>query len=168
MLDISKILKEYKFKKSCVETTMARIEQYTYAINNPDLWESELLPEGREIGMPGAPLRNTSSPIERFIARKELTIDMLKDWIRDDESRIFMYKLEVEQIEKALEALTPQEKYIIELKYFSNMTWKEIEYNVNDKFKNYISQERIRKINKESVDKLKVILEPFYMQFRVA
>lgn len=155
-------------KKTIVETTIARIDQYKNAINYPELWENEFVQESKELGMPGAPLRDTSSPVERIITKKELTVEILKEWIRQDESRIFMYKLEIEQLEKALEVLTSQEKYIIECKYFNNMFWRDIELSINNNIRqtNYVTQGRLKQINKEAIDKLRIILEPFYAQFR--
>ncbi len=169
-MDIEKTLREYKIKKAYVETTLARIEQYKFAIAHPEMWVKYYVPSGKEIGMPGAPLRNTQSPIERELTMKELTVDTIKDWIQDDENRIFLPKLKVEQIEMALEALTKQQKAIIEYKYFENMNWKNIEINFNKQYRqmNYITVAGLRKINSDSIDKLIEILGPFYNQFNIA
>lgn len=171
-MDICKVLSEYKYKKSLVDTTLARIEQYKYAIAHPEVRENYFSISNRELGMPGAPLRNTSSPIEKIVTENELTEETLKEWIKEDQSRIFIIKLEIDQINGALESLTKQERSIITWKYFDNMFWKDIEINFNDDFrqKNYVSHEMLRKINKESLKKLEYILEPFYKQkqFRIA
>lgn len=169
-MDIEKALKKYRFKKSLVETTLARIEQYKFAIAHPEMWVKDYIPTvEREIGMPGAPLRNTSSPVEKFMIEKELSEEMIKEWIREDESRIFIKKLEVEQIELALDGITSQEKYIIELKYFNGLSWKEIELNYNEKFKqrNYVGYEWLKKVNKEAISKVEDILMPFYDRFNI-
>lgn len=166
-MDIEKALKEYRFKKSLVETTLARIEQYKFAIAHPEMWFKDYISSGRELGMPGAPLRNTSSPVEKFIMDKELNEETIKEWISNDESRIFITKLEVEQIDLALKSLTGQEKYLIELKYFDDMSWREIEENFNNKFKhrNNVSFEMLKKKNKEALSKVQDILKLFYNQF---
>ena len=88
---LEKILREYKIKKSILETTNARIKAYTDAMNNPELiasWGYSI--NTRELGMPGAPLRNTSSPIEREICDSELTIEIIKEWIAEDMGRIYI------------------------------------------------------------------------------
>ena len=170
-MDIEKTLKEYKHKKSLVDTTLARIGQYNFAIDNPDMIaDLSYSTVSRELGMPGAPLRNTSSCVERIVMEKELTIEDLREWIKDDESRIFFIKLEVEQIEIALCSLNPQEKYILELKYFDNLFWRDIEINFNNRFRgqNYVGDERLRKINKSALTEIKTILSPFYRQFKIA
>jgi DNA-directed RNA polymerase specialized sigma subunit len=162
---IEKILREYKTKKSLVETTNARIEAYRNAINNPDLiTEWSYSESSRELGMPGSPTRNTLSPVEKAICEKELTIDIMKDWINEDNSRIFRTRIEVSQIETALTALTKQERYIVECKYFERMSWRDIEINFNQQFRhqNYITESGIRKINVQAVETLKTILEAFY------
>lgn len=167
-MDIEKILKEYKHKKSLVETTLARIDQYNYAIDNPNMIADLCYKiETREPGMPSSPLRNTESPVEKVLEEKELTVEILKEWIKEDESRIFFTKLEVEQIEIALTGLTLEEKFIVESKYFNNLFWREIELNFNNRFRgqNYVSDERLRKINKEAIQDLEIILQPFYKQF---
>ncbi|WP_045517745.1 hypothetical protein [Clostridium sporogenes] len=167
-INIEEVLKEYRGKKSIVETTLARIEAYRYALAHPEIIaENYYNVNTKEPGMPGAPLRNTSSPIERGIEIKELTEEAIKEWIEEDESRIFFYQLEVEQIEKALQGLTHQEKYIVELKYFDSMFWREIERNFNDKFRqnNYITTSGLRKMTNRALAKLKETLAPFYNRY---
>lgn len=166
-MDIAKKLREYKYKKSLVDTTLARIEQYKYAIAHPELRENYFSISNREIGMPGAPLRSTASPIEKVVIENELTEEILNEWIREDSSRIFIIKLEIDQIDIALEgSLTKQERAIIKWKYFDNMFWKDIEINYNNEFrqKNYVSQERLKQTNKDSLKTLEYILAPFYKQ----
>ncbi|MDF2878613.1 MAG: hypothetical protein K0S30_1709 [Clostridia bacterium] len=166
-MDIAKKLREYKYKKSLVDTTLARIEQYKYAIAHPELRENYFSISNREIGMPGAPLRSTASPIEKIVVENELTEEILNEWIREDRSRIFIIKLEIDQIDIALEgSLTKQERAIIKWKYFDNMFWKDIEINYNNEFrqKNYVSQERLKQNNKDSLKTLEYILAPFYKQ----
>jgi len=167
-IDLEKILKEYKIKKSIVDTTNSRIQAYTDAMSNPELiasWGYSI--NTRELGMPGAPLRNTSSPIEREICDSELTIEAIQEWISDDRSRIYKYSLQVNIIEGALKALTEQEKYIIELKYFERMSWNNIELSFNSEFKqkNDITSEQARKINIQATDNLLEVLSPLENAF---
>lgn len=162
---ITEILKEYKWKKSLVDTTLARIKAYKNVIDNPELISEWSWSEsGKELGMPGAPLRNTSSPIEKQVCQQELTVEILRQWIKEDESRIFRAKTEVEQVEKALEGLTLQQKYVVECKYFERMNWREIEININDHFRqqNNITESGLRKINAEALQQLEVVLYSFY------
>jgi len=160
---IETILREYRTKKSLVDTTMARIEAYCNVINNPTL-VSEWLesPCGGELGMPRA--KNNTSSVEREVCKKELTIETIKEWIAEDQARIFKTTIEVKQIETAMNALTKQEKYIIEFKYFERMCWKGIELNFNEQFRqqNYITDSGIKKINAQAMATLQTILTPFY------
>lgn len=167
-MNIEEILRDYKRKKSIVETTLARIEQYKIAANNPDAWEKLYVPQYIEIGMPRA--KSIKSPVEASLMTKELTIGTIKEWIAEDESRIFLLKLEVDQIDKSLIRLTKHEKYIIECKYFEGLFWKDIEINFNEVYrqKNYITVSGIRKINKEALLKLEEVLEPFFHKFKIA
>ena len=167
-VQIEKILKDYKSKKSIVDTTNARIQAYTESINNPELiasWGYSL--SNREVGMPGSPLRNTSSPIEREICDSELTIETIRDWITEDKSRIYKYKLQINIIDVSLKALTDQERYIVELKYFEKMNWNNIELSFNSQFKhkNDITSEQIRKLSTQALASLLEIISPLESTF---
>ena len=162
-MKIETVLREYKIKKSLVETTVARIDAYNDIINNPLLVaEWTIYPTGTELGMPKA--KNNTSTVEREICKRELTIETIKEWIADDEARIFKTTIEVKQIETAMDALTKQEKFIIEFKYFERMCWKNIEMNFNEQFRqqNYITDSGIKKINTQAVATLQTILNGFY------
>lgn len=89
--------------------------------------------------------------------------------LNDDKSRIYPYQIEKEQIDAALGALTKQQRFIIECKYFEDMFWRDIEINFNEKFRgqNYITVEGIRKMNRQAIELLAMILEPYYSRFRV-
>lgn len=163
-IQIEKILRGYKTKKSIVENTNATIQAWEEAKLNPELiasWRYSI--ESRELGMPGSATRNTSSPIEREICDNELTIEELNNWIKDYKSKIYRLSIEVNIIEGSLNALTVQEKYVTELKYFEKLNWKDIEINFNQKCrqKNYITESGIRKINEQAIDKLNETLTPF-------
>lgn len=163
-MDLENILRKYKEKKAYVETTEARIEGWKYAIQHPEMWYKDYLPQGRELGMPGRPHGSAPAPTENYIIGKEITVETIKIWISQDESRIFPIKIEIEQIEKALEGLTRQERCVIELKYFENMFWRDIELSFNNLYrqKNYITDIRLKQINKDALNKLYKILKPFY------
>jgi len=92
------------------------------------------------------------------------------EWISEEQSRIFHTRLEVTQIESALNALTQQERFIIECKYFEGMNWRSIEVNVNTKYReaNYITEAGIRKINSKALDKIKIVLDSFYDNLHIA
>lgn len=167
-IQLEKVLREYKIKKSIVDTTEARIHAYLEAISNPDLVKEWSYSEvSREPGMPGAPLRNTSSPIEREICALEMTTDTIKTWIADDRSRIYKFILQVNLVEGALKALTEQERYIIGLKYFERMSWSNIELSFNKEFKqkNDITSGQARTKNDEAIKNLLEILSPLESTF---
>ena len=164
---IEKALRDYKRKKSVVETTLLRVEQFKKAIEDPDSFRYVLLGTSREPGMPRG--TSGSSSVETAIEDKEKAIELLHEWIKDDKSRIYPYQIEKEQIDAALGALTKQQRFIIECKYFEDMFWRDIEINFNEKFRgqNYITVEGIRKMNRQVTELLAMILEPYYSRFRV-
>jgi len=163
---IENALRDYKRKKSVIETTLERIEVFKQSIDNPEKFRGLYLGPNKEPGMPRG--TNHSSEVEWTILTKEQEIELLKEWIKDDHSRIYPYQIELEQIDGALNALTAQERYIIECKYFEGMFWGDIEISFNDKFRqrNYITTSGIRKMNSEALELLANILEPYYNRFK--
>ena len=165
---LEKILREYKTKKSIVDITKARIQAYTEAIDNPELissWSYSI--NTRELGMPGSPLRDTSSSVEKEVCAAILTIELIREWIAEDKNRIHRCNLQTEIIEGALKALTEQERYIISLKYFEKMNWNNIEINFNSQFKqkNDITSGQVRNINEQAVETLLMIITPLKSTF---
>lgn len=162
-MNVETILKEYKVKKSYVESIIARIEQYKFMMNNPEMWDKDYLPPSRDLGMPSSK-GGGGSWVEHYIIQKEVNENMIKQWIQKDESRVFFARMEVDQIERALSCLTDPEKKVIEWKYFNHMIWKDITSNYNDEFRadRPVTYETLKKKNKTAIDKLVIILEPFY------
>jgi len=117
--------------------------------------------------MPGAPLRNTSSTVEKEVCATILTVELIKEWIAEDKSRIYRYNLQINIIEGALTALTGKERYIIGLKYFERMNWNNIEINFNNQFKqkNDITSAQARKINDQALESLLQIITPLESTF---
>lgn len=164
-------LKEYKEKNSVIETTLSRIKAYEAALEDPLSYTQISFNTqgdmGEIKGIGGIP----TSPVEQELLRKESdqshVIETLKTWIEEDKSRIYPYQVEKEQIDGALNALTEQQKYIIECKYFENMMWRDIEINLNDKFRqqNFITDSGIKKINNKSIELITKILCTYYNRF---
>lgn len=168
-MDLDKILKSYKRKKAYVETTLARIEAYKYALEHPEIRYNEYCISSRELGMPRGSGFGGSA-IEKYVVSEEKMNELLEQWIGEDESRVFPIKLEINQLENAMSYLTEQEKYVIDFKYFECMNWKDIEISFNSKYRqqNYITESGLRKINSKALAKLHEILEPFYSRCFVA
>lgn len=172
---IEKALEDYKRKKSVIETSLERIEVFRRALNSPETgpekWDIFLYQSPTERMLRG-PIQKGSdgSPVEWAYLQGEKRIERLKNWIKDEESKIYPLQVEVKQIEIALEALTKQQRYVIECKYFEKMFWRDIEKNFNETFRNqnYITFERLKSINKEALAILSEILEPYYNRFKIA
>ena len=165
-MNIESALKNYKKQKSIVETIEIRIEAYERMLTDFDD-DCFVISEHQEPGMPHSPNRNTGSPTERAIMTMECTREDVKELIKADKSRLFWPKLEIEQIDKALEGLTTWERYIIGVKYFDGMSWHNIEISFNKQFpqKNDLTEVRLKQMNGEAINKLREILNPFYAQY---
>lgn len=155
-------LRDFKRKKSVIETTLARVDAYKRAIEDPESFSGIMPGNNREAGMPRGAF--AGSMVEKVVTDKEKVISTLNEWIKDDLSRIYPLQVEVEQIDGAMNALNSQQRYIVECKYLENMFWRDIEYGFNEKFKNdnYIGYERLKKMNKDGIAELSKILETFY------
>lgn len=156
-------LRDFKRKKSVIETTLSRVEAYRQAIGNPESFSGIMPGNTREVGMPKGSC-SIGSEVEKIILDKEQAVTILTEWIKDDLSRIYPLQVEAEQIEGALGALNSQQRYIVQCKYIENMFWRDIEHGFNEKFKNdnYIGYERLKKMNKEGLIEITKILEVFY------
>lgn len=171
--DVEKSLKQYRKKKAKVETTLARIEAWEYALGHFEevrLVTTASAPNDCWIMKFGKNSYSTGSSVEKHAVTEEEKEKMLKQFIKNERSKIFPIQMEIKQIEKALGALTSQEKYIIECKYFEKMFWREIEINYNNNFRqqNYITESGLKKIRSEAVKKLADLLDPFYKMIKIA
>lgn len=160
-------LRALKKNQCIIKTTLERIEVYKRALNNPEEHKGIFQGTNREPGMPSGKGYKPTSPVEYEVLSEEKQADILKQWIKDEHSRIYPLQIEVEQLTGALNALTEQQRYIIECKYFENMIWRDIEMNYNDKYRqqNYITFEGLKNKNRESLQTITRILKPYYDRF---
>lgn len=171
---VESALKDYKRKKSLVETSKERISAWNYALNNFDVVEDVFANSKPDdcwiLGSNRSSYPTNNSFVESELIKRESNIELLQKFIREEESRMFLLNLEVSQIEKALGSLNTQEVFIVECKYFENMTWINTEKNFNEKFidDGYITVAGLRKINSNSILKIVDILSPFYSMFKSA
>lgn len=167
ILKIEQILKEYNSKKVMIEITEARIEQYKWAIAHPEEWYRDYIPEGRELGMPGAPKGSgiAIDPVSGYIHEKELNEEVLRDWIRREESKIFFKRLEVKQLDISLKILKPKELFIIQSKYIDKMAWNEIELSYTRNFHEQLTLIALKKKCRNAINELKELLQPFYLEY---
>lgn len=170
MDDIKKIetaLREYRSKKSVIETTSARVEAYKNMIKDAEEVEVVLTPQV-EPGMPKSQ-NHGGSQQEYIILKGDAAVRQLQEWIKEENSRIYPLQLEIEQIEGALGALNRQERFVIECKYFERMIWRDIEFLVNDKFRqqNYVTYDILKRENKKALETIHLITKPFYEKFGV-
>lgn len=161
-------LKKYKENSSTIETTLARVEAYEEALENPTSYTNISLSSQSDIGSIKGKGGKPSSPVEQSLIKNEKNEEEdarnLKEWIKEDKSRIYPLVIEKEQIDGSLNALTEEQRHVIECKYFENMIWKDIAGSVNDNFRklNCITASGAKKINVNSVEMITKILNPHY------
>ena len=158
-------LKLYKKHKAEVITTIQRVSVWEEALKSGHLWMFENS-ASRVIGMPHA--ATTTSPTEQIAAQREVTAELVQEWIDEDKSKIRYKTVEIEQIDEALKALTREQETVIMAKYFESETWRNIEILFNERHsvgRVYITVEMLRKINKEALEILWEILGPLFQRY---
>ena len=158
-------LKLYKKHKAEVITTLQRITVWEEALKKGELWVFEYH-ASKVLGMPHA--TTTTSPTEATVSNREVTAELVQEWIDDDKSRMRYKKVEIEQIEEALRALTKEQGTVITSKYFEAMTWRNIEIVFNERHsigRVCITSEGLKKINKEALGILWQILGPLFQRY---
>lgn len=166
-MNIEKVLKEYKVKKAYVDSVLARIEKYKYAIDHPEIYYRDYIAPTKELGMPSGGTGRKGSWVESYVIGKEFNDEKIQKLIANEEARVFFPRMELEQIEEALNCLTIYERQIIEWKYFDSMMWKDITENYNSQFRaeTPITYETLKKKNKIALNKLSLVLSQFYEDF---
>lgn len=158
-------LKLYKKHKAEVITTLQRITVWEETLKKGDLWAFEYH-SSKILGMPHG--TTTSSPTESEASNREITAELVQEWIDEDKSRIRYKIVEIEQIDEALKALTKEQETVIWCKYFESMTWRNIEILFNERHsvgRIYITSEGLKKINKEALELLWQILGPLLQRY---
>lgn len=162
-MTIEKDLREYKKNKGKIETTEERCKYWQFCLDtmsDEEIASEFINSETDTYGMPKT--KNNDSPVETEIIIHEVTRDMVKQWIKDDKSRIRPIKNKVKQIEIALGSLTEEENYVIECKCIDNWKWVQVETGFNEKYRtkeNGITIERLKRIKMQALKKMKEIID---------
>jgi hypothetical protein len=167
-MKITDALKKYRIKKAELDSTYARIAVYEQALKSNNLHIlGYYTKQSPDAGMPRA-RRNISMVEAEYFAtdtESQLTRELVDEWIREEHDRIYMKRIEVEQIEAAMNSLTKQERFIVECKYFDLMSWRDIEISYFNTFKEPIIDKSLQAKNGQALTKLTLILMPFYAKF---
>ena len=158
-MNIEKSLKEYRMKKGKIDTIRERCKYWQYCLDtmtDDEIAKEFVYEETNTYGMPKP--KNNKSPVETTIINTEVTREMVKQWIKDDESRVRVLEYEVKQIEIALGSLTEEENYIIECKCLDNWRWRQVEIEFNKKYIKELTEEQLKKKKAEAIKKMEKIL----------
>lgn len=160
-MNIEKALKNLKEDKGKIATAEERCKYWQECLDtmtDEEIAAEFIYTEGDTYGMPRT--RTNESPIEKEVVFHEVTREMVKQWIRDDQSRIRPIKNQVKQIEIALGSLTEEENYVIECKCIDNWKWVQVEIGFNEKYrdKDKITIEQLKNIKTKGLKKMKEII----------
>lgn len=160
-MNIEKALRDYRKNKGKIETAEERCRYWQECLDtmsDDEIAKEFIDTQPDTYGMPKA--RNNNSPVEKEIVVHEVTREMVKQWIKDDQSRIRPVKQQVKQIEIALGSLTEEENYVIDCKCIDNWKWVQVEIGFNEKYRdeNKITIERLKRIKIEALKKMKDVI----------
>ena len=160
-MNIEKSLKDYRKTKGKIETIKLRINHWQECLDTMTDEEiaSEFIYESFDTyGMPKA--KNTESPVESKVIKQIVTREMVKQWIKDDKSRLAMLEYEIKQIDIALGSLTEEENFVITCKCIDKWNWMQVEIEFNKQFKKRreITYEQLKKVKKNTLKKIKEII----------
>jgi len=161
-MNIEKALKNYKENKGKIATVEERCQYWQECLDT--MTDEEIVSEFIDrktdtYGMPKS--KNNNSPVESIIIIREVTKEMVKQWIADDKARIRSLKTEIKQIEIALSSLTEEEKYVLECKCIDQWKWIQVEIEFNEKYRkngNEITTEQLKKIKLKALRKMNTII----------
>lgn len=160
-MNIEKSLRAYKKNKGKIETSEERCKYWQECLDtmsDDEIAREFIYTQSDTYGMPKA--RNNESVVEKEVIMHEVTREMVKQWIKDDMSRIRPLKQEVKQIEIALGSLTEEENYVIDCKCIDNWKWAQVETSFNYKFRKEkeITTEQLKKIKLKAIRKMEEII----------
>lgn len=160
-MNIEKALKNYNENKGRIEAAQARCDLWQYCLDtmtDEQIALEFIYTEGDTYGMPRA--RTNESPVEKEVVRHEVTREMVKRWIKDDESRMVPVKYEIKLIDIGLGSLTEEENYVIKCKCVEGWNYKQVEISFNNEFRNEdkITTERLKKIKKQALKKMEKVI----------
>lgn len=141
MKDINNMLKNYMTNKAKIATIKDRLEIWYKAIKSEDIMFIDV-PEST-LGMP-KPKYKISSPVEKEIEYKEMDKKKIEEMIKSEESRLYSLERNIRKLDIVFNILPERDMFLIECKYFENMSWMEIEDNYNNKYKKKITEKRLR------------------------
>lgn len=167
-IELENRLYNYQNDKRDLANRMILIEYYEELLKKDDdeLVEETDKPVTIDPSMPKCNV--TSNPTEQKVIKGIVRREQIERWLKYEKSKILLLKTEMEIIGSSLKALTQEELFVIECKYFERLNWFTIEQDFNDKFRNRynncVGEGGLKKIKARAVTKLNKLLESFYMK----
>lgn len=160
-MKLEETLKNYKKIKGKIEIIVARCEHWKHCLDtmtDEEIASNFIYEKSDTYGMPKT--KSNESIVERTAIIHEVTRQMIKEWIKEDKSRLGMLEYEIKQIDIALGSLTEEENFVIECKCIDNWKWKQVEIAFNEKYRqgSEITEEGLKNIKENALKKMKEIV----------
>lgn len=153
--DINDMLKKYMSNKMKITTMKERIKRWEEGIGKEEFIDVPV----SNFGMPRAKNR-ISSPVENQVIYQEMNERQVREMIRREKSKLSVLEQEVRKLDIAFECLSSAEMFLLECRYFLNLSWHDIENNFNQEFHTEVTEKRLKNritsIKKKLLDIIRV------------
>jgi hypothetical protein len=159
-----KILENYLAIKSEIEIIESNIAYYEKLLQQEDLSELEYYRHAHFFG-----IRDVSivySEVENQVLKREtahkLNYQIIRELLAKAKTKLLERRNQIDNVDKAINSLKIQDRFIIRCKYFYSMTYKDIAENYSRKFKYHLTEQTLAKRVKCSVERIKYRINPIY------
>jgi hypothetical protein len=150
--------------KTEISIIESNIEYYEKLLKQEDLSELEYYKHATFFGVKDVSI--VYSEVEKQVLKREtahkINHQIVRELLARAKTKLLERRNQIDNIDKAINALTFENRYIIKCKYFHKMTYKNIAENYSRKFKIYLTEQTIAKRVKDSVKKIKYRINPIY------
>lgn len=174
-MNIEETLKSYLEKKSRIMVLEIRIKKANeelFFANQPFKENERDAIEGMQMSATtikpdkSSPTNRVTSATENTAAhyreekfyKNEFEIMTIKKDIKKWESEKIQLEKDIVEIDAALDSLTKEEQFIIQMFYFEKMIWRKIESTYELSFKFFKDEDTLKRIRKDALEKIKRIV----------
>jgi len=158
------ILYLYQDIKAEIRNIQDNIKYYEKLIEQVDLSELDYYKSISYLGIKY--ISTIFSIVEKEVTRKEtahnLNLQIVRELKAKEETKLLERQNQINNIDNALLLLSTEDLYIIKCKFFHRMKYKDITTNFNAHFRYYLTEQTIKLRVKNSIKKMKTIINPVY------
>ena len=155
---VTKLLKNYKRNIAYIELAQIKIGEWKETLKKDAITINNLYPKKQPQHLGIEKVRNLKSPTEDIVMRAETLKDRIRNWIKEEKSKIRECQKNVKIIDILLESLPDEDRFLMELKYKEHEKWHIITRKFNKKYRDeyddYITLSGVKKKNQVIIEEL--------------